>query len=197
MTKENCKVAGCYRGLIARGFCNAHYLRFKRKGHVEPDQPVRTQYGEALAWLTKHADYGGQECLPWPYAKLSSGYGTVDSAGRTRLAHRVMCELAHGNPPSPKHHAAHNCGKGKGSCVNPRHLRWATALENAADKNFHGTQIKGEKNHNHKLTQHDVRSIRNRYKSDGSTLASLASEFGVNKSAIQKVIRRESWAWLP
>jgi hypothetical protein len=62
----------------------------------------------------------------------------VDS-GHFERATRVMCKLAHGPAPTPKHHAAHSCGKGHEACINPKHLRWATPRENAADAKLHGT----------------------------------------------------------
>jgi hypothetical protein len=49
-------------------------------------------------------------------------------------AHRAMCRLIHGNPPTPKHQAAHSCGNGRRGCVHPGHLRWATDAENRAER---------------------------------------------------------------
>ena len=48
-----------------------------------------------------------------------------------------MCFLAHGEPPTPDHVAAHSCGKGRDGCVHPKHLRWATSSENALDLSVH------------------------------------------------------------
>jgi hypothetical protein len=48
---------------------------------------------------------------------------------------RIMCEEAHGPPPTPKHDAAHDTPNGciGGLCVNGEHLRWATRSENMLD----------------------------------------------------------------
>ena len=48
---------------------------------------------------------------------------------------RIMCEEAHGPPPSPKHDAAHDTPNGciGALCVNGEHLRWATRSENMWD----------------------------------------------------------------
>jgi hypothetical protein len=35
-----CAVTGCGRPLLARGFCRAHYLRWRRHGDPRPDRPV-------------------------------------------------------------------------------------------------------------------------------------------------------------
>lgn len=79
----------------------------------------------------------GDECVLWPYAK-SKGYGRVFAAGETRRAHVVACELTHGPKPEGRE-VAHSCG-GR-SCVNPNHLRWATAAENSADRIAHGRVV--------------------------------------------------------
>ena len=52
-----------------------------------------------------------------------------------KLVSRVVCEEAHGPPPSPKHQAAHATLSGcfGDLCVAPHHLRWATNRENQAD----------------------------------------------------------------
>lgn len=76
------------------------------------------------------------ECILWPYA-LHRGYPSIDrngEPGRIR-GHRFLCEMAHGAAPSPKHQAAHLCATK--ACVNPRHLRWSTQYENAADRIIH------------------------------------------------------------
>jgi hypothetical protein len=48
---------------------------------------------------------------------------------------RLVCEEEHGPPPTPKHHAAHATPSGcvGGVCVNPDHIRWATARDNQQD----------------------------------------------------------------
>jgi hypothetical protein len=76
-----------------------------------------------------------EECVDWPYARNPDGYGNLHVApgGPWKAAHRYACEQAHGLPPTPKHEAAHSCGRGASGCVNPRHLRWATSAENKAD----------------------------------------------------------------
>jgi hypothetical protein len=70
--------------------------------------------------------------------------------------------------------AAHSCGQA--SCVNPAHLRFATAVENAADKNIHGT-------HRRKLSWAQVLEVRNRY-AKGETQVAIAKAFGVGRRMI-------------
>lgn len=58
-----------------------------------------------------------------------------------RKAHRLVCEAWNGPPPSPMSHAAHWDGDTGNNT--PRNLRWATALENAVDKERHGRVFRG------------------------------------------------------
>jgi hypothetical protein len=106
-----------------------------------------------------------------------------------------MCELAHGPAPTPEHEAAHSCGKGAAGCLTLRHLRWATAPENQADKIAHGTAPRGEHNPSSKLTEDDVRFIRAHHRKLRNL--DMAERFGVNKEHISNIVRRKTWAWLP
>lgn len=103
-----------------------------------------------------------------------------------------MCTLAHGEPPTPEHEAAHRCGNPK--CRNPRHLRWATGSENSYDKLVHGTDNRGEKHSAVKLTADDVQFIRRA--SSVLTSSCLASFFGVTKATIKSIRHRRAWKWL-
>lgn len=115
--------------------------------------------------------------------------------GKGVSAPRVMCILAHGEPPTAKHETAHSCGNGHKGCMNPRHLSWKTAVENAADMETHGTRRKGTEINTNKLTQSDVTEIRSRPVRRGD-LAELSDEFGVTKSTISDIRLRKTWAWL-
>jgi DNA-binding transcriptional regulator YiaG len=144
------------------------------------------------------ASYTGDECLLWPFGTNSYGYGQVRFNGSQAPAHRVVCELAHGPFPTPEHHAAHdNNGAmcASRSCVNPKHLRWATALENEADKAKHGGIVRGERHGRAKLTERDVQEIR-QMKGALST-AELAARYSVSVRTIRNVHSGKKWGWLP
>ena len=93
--------------------------------------------GANLQWLTDHVGYVGDACLIWPFGKRWNGYGQVgDGNGKVVYPHRIMCELVHGAPPTPKHVAAHSCHNGHGSCVHPKHLSWKTHRENLLERQY-------------------------------------------------------------
>ena len=90
-------------------------------------------------WILEHVNYDGAGCLIWPFSRDGQGYADVLWGGKTRRVARVMCELVNGPPPTPAHHAAHNCGKGHEACVHPKHVEWKTPTANQLDRADHGT----------------------------------------------------------
>lgn len=99
--------------------------------------------GKSFRWLVEHANHTGDACLIWPFGRdLRVNRGMLGHNGRRYWAHRLMCELAHGAPPTPKHQAAHNCGKGHYCCVNPQHLEWKTNSENQLDRAKNGNALR-------------------------------------------------------
>lgn len=184
-----CSVNGCKKPTRTRGWCQAHYLRFLRYGSPEAGGIL---YGVHAAFIAQAALYSGPSCLLWPYGRFANGYGATTWNGRSRTVPSVVCNLAHGPRPSPKHQVAHNCGVR--ICCAPLHLRWATAQENQADRAIHGTHNRGERQGRSKLTAQQVQEIRaqpHRLQRD------LAAEFGVTDRTIGEIQRREIWNWLP
>ncbi|MEO7387413.1 MAG: DNA (cytosine-5-)-methyltransferase [Gammaproteobacteria bacterium] len=187
---DTCSIDGCGGKRHAGGFCTSHYSRFKRHG-----DPLagRVNEGAPSAFLDAHVTHAGNDCVIWPYARLASGYGSVQSEGKTARAHRVMCQLAHGVPADRSFDAAHSCGTRL--CINPRHLRWATRTENMADAITHGTTTRGEKHGAHRLTEDDVREIMARL-ADGETHESIALGFDVARTTVTDISKGKNWSWL-
>jgi hypothetical protein len=63
------------------------------------------------------------------------------------------------------------------------------------DKVAHGTDSRGEKHWNSKLTAPDVRKIR-RLLSAGETKSVIASKFDVSRGAIEQIKKGATWGWL-
>lgn len=187
-----CSVDGCDKRCRGHGYCHAHYRRWVKYG-----DPLagHTYKGAVPAWITAHVGYGGDDCLPWPFESWSQGRGIIRlPGGQNMIASRYMCILAHGEPPTPEHEAAHNCGKGHLGCMNPRHLRWATSAENKADMIGHGTVMRGEKNAMAKLTVETVRQIRATPKN--VTNREIAKQFGLSQNHTRLVRTGLKWSWV-
>jgi hypothetical protein len=143
------------------------------------------------SWLEGHRFHHIDSCLIWPFAAKSAGYGIIQVPnGRSLVASRVMCAIAHGRAPDETMEAAHSCGNPM--CVNPKHLRWATSKENHLDRRIHGTDHSGEKARDAKLTVEAVEQIRAR-RANGESLRALGKAFGVTHSAIQFVVAEKTW----
>ena len=182
-----CAVEGCCKGAERAGMCRSHHHRKVRYGDPRGGS---TSLGAPCDFLEAAIGSETDECIPWPFGTRGGGYGSVYIDGRSRLVHRVVCERVHGDAPTQEHEAAHSCNNRP--CINPRHLRWATPTENAADKIAHGTLMVGEANPMHKLSIGEVQAIREQ----GGPLRVAADEFGVSITTVHRIRRRESWTWL-
>lgn len=138
-----CLIDGCDKPAKRHGWCYAHFGRWKRHGDPEA---VGKGTPDGMPQIYLHdfvLPYDGDDCLIWPYAKNTSGYGHLYLDGHQVTVSRYACIAVNGEPPTPNHHAAHSCGMGKHGCVNPRHLSWKTPSENCMDKALHGTNRNG------------------------------------------------------
>lgn len=150
--------------------------------------------GQKEPWLRDRVGHAGEDCLIWPFNRLSNGYGYVRTAGKMTTASRFMCELVNGPPPEVWYEAAHTCGAGHLGCVHPGHLVWKTPAQNRADRVLHGTHNRGSRNHRAKLTEQQVLEIR---ALDGKEkLSVIARRYDVNPSVVSQIMSRAVWAWL-
>lgn len=177
----------------SRGYCSMHYHRVRKYGDpsIKKSRP-----SPAKDWLIANKSHAGDECLPWPFYVGKDGYGRAHHFGTDKLttAARLMCTLAHGEPPTPGHEAAHSCGNGHKACTNKNHLYWATHTINQADRVEHLTTNRGERQWKAKLTSGDVMRIRELLVS--TSQAAIARQFHVDPSHISNIKRGKAWSWL-
>lgn len=74
--------------------------------------PSFTGHGTGIKFLRALLDNAPPHCVTWPLFRDTNGYGRIGFNGNMEWAHRRMCFLAHGDPPSSAHEAAHSCGNG-------------------------------------------------------------------------------------
>ena len=138
------------------------------------------------------------KCWEWQAGRNKKGYGNFYiSVGHSKdkhcLAHRMAYKLRYGDFDENLL-VCHRCDNP--SCVNPSHLFLGTNQDNMNDSSKKGRKKGincGEKHPNSKLTEGDVRRIREVYKPRIYSLRKLASEYGVDNSTIGYIIKRKLW----
>lgn len=149
-------------------------------------------------------------CWEWTGAlkKKKGGYGSFRiNTQFTMEANRCSLILATQKIYRRKEkEACHTCNNKR--CVNPDHLYWGTPLQNIRDAIEDGVFVghknlpppddprmdkSGENNGRHKLTEKQVAEIRQKYIPRKYGIVKLAQEYGVSKSMISYITRRENW----
>ena len=141
----------------------------------------------------------GDGCWLWIGSRLPTGYGRFYPNGRVGMyAHRVSWEIANNHQIPHGLCVMHSCDTP--ACVNPEHLRVGTQAENMQDMFERGRQgyygSPGEKHPNSKLTNEQVREIREMWRtrrSSGLTKVEIGRMYGVTKNNIDLIVRRISW----
>lgn len=148
---------------------------------------------------------GDELCWDWERSVNNKGYGMTSVGSDQRraivLTHRLSWILANQAPISNGAMVLHSCDNPR--CANPLHLRLGTAKDNARDAitrgRFrsplaYGESMPGSSNHNAKLTEDIVRSIRARYAAGGVTCKEIGAEYGVSGATIWSAVRGSSWS---
>lgn len=130
--------------------------------------------------------------------KMTGYYLTVvlckSGVEETRLVHQLVL-LGHVGPCPEGMECRHYDGK----CTNNglTNLRWGTRKENAADRERHGTHLRGQKSPVATLTDQDVSKIRSLWKSRTVSVTRIARMFKTGISTIMNVVSRRTWKHLP
>lgn len=188
---KGCSVEGCDRPFRCRQLCAVHYDRWRR--HGDPTVLLTTPKGELLAWLAKAMLLETDDCIEWPYTLSTSGYGIVRYQGRQTPAHALALILSgQPKPDAPQNLALHWCDNPP--CVNVRHLRWGSNLDNAADRvaRERGRHPNGENHYRAKLNEQQVREIRRRW-AMGESQVSLGAAYGVDRNTIAGAVHGKTW----
>lgn len=132
---------------------------------------------------------GADDCWEWRGGRDGDGYGMFWFNGRGHRATRVSLAVS-GAPVSPGHLVRHACDNPP--CVNPAHLSTGTHQDNVDDSITRGRWAHGERAGRAKLTESQVREIRERVDA-GESQRRLAAAYGVSKASIYYIGRRLNW----
>lgn len=152
------------------------FTLWKRRGFLRPEHVIDGE-PRILKPFTAHGGY--------PKVKI-----VVNGERKALAVHLIVLEAFVGPRPEGMH-GCHNNGDPTDN--RPENLRWDTPRGNAADRMKHGTEVIGERCPKAKLTPAIVREIRAIPAGSAST-SEIARRYGVTGTAIQKILRRKSWA---
>lgn len=133
-------------------------------------------------------------CYEWLGAKQSRGYSQVRYNGKQTQGHRILYALTHNETLFRSDLICHKCDNKW--CMNISHIykgsAWSNAMDRVADPNWNWKGRKGEKVHLAKVTEDDVRAIRQKAQS-GMTHRAIAKEYSIGKSAVGLIVIRQTW----
>lgn len=115
-----CSAEECAAPCRAKGFCGAHYYRWRRYG--DPGKG-RTPYLRTLTQRFWSKVSKSEACWLWVGTVGSNGYGYLRHQGKDRLGHRLAYELLVGPIPEGLE-LDHLCRNRR--CVRPDHLEAVT-----------------------------------------------------------------------
>ena len=132
-------------------------------------------------------------CWIWTGYRDLHGYGMFAVApSRPEQASRVVWKLTVGSIPQGMS-VCHRCDNPP--CVRPDHLFLGTHRENMRDARAKGRMRLGENHPGHKLSAHEIRTIRD-LGGSGLSHSEIARRFGVSRRLIGGIISRRRWAWV-
>jgi hypothetical protein len=147
-------------------------------------------------------DAGGRGAVAGRVLKAttaSNGYAMVGprNGGKTvtKTVHRFVAVAFLGPSPTDAHQVAHNDGDPLNN--HAHNLRWATCAENHADKNLHGTHIRGERHPFVKLSAGDVLAIRAEHAKGLRSQVEIGLSYGISAQQVGRIGSKKQWAHLP
>lgn len=195
---SQCSVIGCSKIAVKRGWCGMHYRRWHRHGTT--DLPLIIKVPDKERFWEKVNKNGSihpicGQCWEWTGCKNqegNKGYGVFSVNDTSTYVHRYSYELHYGLF-SKEMRICHHCDNR--ICVNPIHLFIGTTQDNTDDKVKKGRQLKGIDIPQAKLTENDVKLIRELRSRGAKVLGptGLAVMFNVCFQTIYFILSKETW----
>jgi hypothetical protein len=166
--------------------------------------PQLTPEEAARFWEKVDKSAGPDRCWPWRAALSEKGYGIFGLRGKTYKAPRIVYRDHYGVDPGTLY-VCHNCPDGDNpACCNPAHFFLGTKAQNNADMVAKGRHVpggthssegyqRGEQHHGAKLTEDEVREIRQLHAAGGLSYSQIGRRYGIHFTAVGKIIKRVHW----
>ena len=127
-------------------------------------------------------------CLESGMCKNSSGYAGFGYKGKMVAAHRWVFKHVHKHNPHVVRHICDNP-----ACISEYHLLGGAKLDNSRDAVKRGRTARGERSNTAKLTEFQVRRIREEYAKGGVSQRELGRRYGVDHTTIGHIVRGNKW----
>jgi len=138
------------------------------------------------------------ECWEWKGRCRHARYGFYGEVGyncKKWGTHRLAYILTYGEDIPEGMFVCHKCDNTR--CCNPNHLFLGTHQDNMDDMVRKGRKQKGEACHLSKLTEEDVRQIRQVYIKGIVGYGTIGKQFGVDRDTIKEIVTYETWKHIP
>lgn len=194
-----CTVGNCTNPIRnkTKGWCNAHNKRWLLYGDLREEIPVQDKRPRGLSLKDAFSYHMPGEppsdgtCWEWTAYRDKHGYGQMGIGQKLLYAHRVAYMVFRG-PLSDEEDALHSCHNPP--CCNPDHLRPGDQQDNVDDMVRAGRNEKGTQKSGSKLTDDQVREIRETYGRGGISQRKLASQYGVSQMVVSRITRGLIWS---
>jgi hypothetical protein len=147
-------------------------------------------------WRRVDRSGGPDACWEWQGRNIRDGYGRLCVNRRNIGAHQLAYILTIGPIPEVDDggepiFVLHSCDNRL--CCNPAHLFLGTNGDNVRDMVAKGRQAAHPGMAVRKLSEPEVRTIRERFAQGGTTKRALAREYGVMAATVTAIVERRSW----
>ena len=129
------------------------------------------------------------QCWVWPKNKDRDGYGRVCHKGKEQFVHRLSYSFWVGDLKSDRV-IMHTCDNR--ACYNPQHLKQGTVSDNNKDCSIKGRKRTKESNPNAKLTEYQVKLIRE-FHELGMSQDEISKMFNISRVQVRNIIYYRMW----
>jgi hypothetical protein len=172
----------CYRSCFTKDCINPLHIIWTR---------------EEKFWSNVEIKDDCNACWEWKSVSGTSKYAVTKFNGKDEAVHRIAYRLSFSDFPRELQ-VCHKCDNPP--CCNPFHLFLGTFQDNVDDRERKGRNklphSLGEDHGNHKLTEKNVKEIRELYQTTSHNYRTLSEIYGVTFGAIRNVIKGRTWGWL-